>query len=92
MVKSELIKAVSARTGLTQTDSEIAINAIITEMGEALLAGQKVELRGLGSFSITDKAERMGRNPKTGEDAIIAARKVVKFTCSTVLKNHLNQK
>ena len=92
MVKSELIKAVSARTGLTQTDSEIAINAIITEMGEALFAGQKVELRGLGSFSITNKAERMGRNPKTGEDAIIAARKVVKFTCSTVLKNHLNQK
>ena len=92
MVKSELIKAVSARTGLTQTDSESAINAIITEMGEALFGGQKVELRGLGSFSVTDKAERMGRNPKTGEDAIIPARKAVKFTCSTVLKNHLNQK
>lgn len=92
MVKSELIKAVSGRTGLTQTDSEIAINAIITEMGEALFGGDKVELRGLGSFSVTDKAERMGRNPKTGEDAVIPARKVVKFTCSTVLKNHLNQK
>ena len=92
MVKSELVKAVSARTGLTQTDSESAINAIITEMGEALFGGQKVELRGLGSFSVTDKAERMGRNPKTGEDAVIVARKVVKFTCSTVLKNHLNQK
>ena len=92
MVKSELIKAVSARTGLTQTDSESAINAVITEIGEALFGGQKVELRGLGSFSITNKAERMGRNPKTGEDAVIAARKVVKFTCSTVLKNHLNQK
>lgn len=92
MVKSELIKAVSARTGLTQTDSESAINAVIAEMGEALFGGDKVELRGLGSFSISHKAERMGRNPKTGEDAIIAARKVVKFTCSTVLKNHLNQK
>ncbi len=92
MVKSELIKAVSARTGLTQTDSEIAINAVITEIGEALFGGQKVELRGLGSFSITNKAERMGRNPKTGEDAVIPARKAVKFTCSTVLKNHLNQK
>lgn len=92
MVKSELIKAVSARTGLTQTDSESAINAVIAEMGEALFGGQKVELRGLGSFSVTDKAERMGRNPKTGEDAVIPARKVVKFTCSTVLKNHLNQK
>lgn len=92
MVKSELIKAVSARTGLTQTDSESAINAVITEIGEALFGGQKVELRGLGSFSITNKAERMGRNPKTGEDAVIPARKVVKFTCSTVLKNHLNQK
>lgn len=91
MVKSELIKAVSARTGLTQTDSESAINAVIAEMGEALFGGQKVELRGLGSFSVTDKAERMGRNPKTGEDAIITARKVVIFKCSTVLKNHLNQ-
>lgn len=92
MVKSELIKAVSARTGLTQTDSESAINGVIAEMAEALFAGQKVELRGLGSFSVSDKAERMGRNPKTGEDAIIPARKAVKFTCSTVLKNHLNQK
>lgn len=92
MIKSELIKAVSARTGLTQTDSENVINAIITEMGEALFAGQKVELRGLGSFRVSDKAERMGRNPKTGEDAIITARKVVIFKCSTLLKNHLNQK
>ena len=92
MVKSELIKAVSGRTGLTQTDSESAINGVIAEMVEALFAGQKVELRGLGSFSITNKTERMGRNPKTGEDAVITARKVVKFTCSTVLKNHLNQK
>lgn len=92
MIKSELIKAVSARTGLTQTDSENVINAVITEMGEALFAGQKVELRGLGSFRVSDKAERMGRNPKTGEDAIITARKVVIFKCSTLLKNHLNQK
>ena len=82
MVKSELIKAVSARTGLTKTDSEIAINAIITEMGEALFAGQKVELRGLGSFSITDKAERMGRNPKTGEAIDIEAKDKIKVKSS----------
>ena len=61
-------------------------------MGSCCLYSVNVELRGLGSFSITNKTERMGRNPKTGEDAVIAARKVVKFTCSTVLKNHLNQK
>ncbi len=90
MVKSELIKAVSARTGLTQTDSEIAINAIITEIGEALAVGQKVELRGLGSFSITNKAERMGRNPKTGEDITISARSVVSFKASTTLKEAIN--
>jgi nucleoid DNA-binding protein len=92
MTKSELIKAIQSSVCVSTETAKEVIDEAIIQITIALGNGDEVNLRGLGSFSVTDKAERMGRNPKTGEDAIITARKVVKFTCSTVLKNHLNQK
>lgn len=92
MIKSELIAAIGENLAVPKETITDVVNAAINQITIALANGDKVTLRGLGSFSVSDKAERMGRNPKTGEDAVIAARKVVKFTCSTVLKNYLNQK
>jgi nucleoid DNA-binding protein len=92
MIKSELIAAIGENLAVPKETITDVVNAAIKEIINALNKEGEVTLRGLGSFSVSDKAERMGRNPKTGEDAIITARKVVKFTCSTVLKNHLNQK
>ena len=92
MVKSELIKAIQSSVCVSTETAKEVIDEAINQITIALGNGDEVTLRGLGSFSVSDKAERMGRNPKTGEDAIIPARKAVKFTCSTVLKNHLNQK
>ena len=92
MVKSELIKAIQSSVCVSTETAKEVIDEAINQITIALGNGDEVTLRGLGSFSVSDKAERMGRNPKTGEDAVIPARKVVKFTCSTVLKNHLNQK
>jgi nucleoid DNA-binding protein len=92
MVKSELIKAIQSSVCVSTETAKEVIDEAINQITIALGNGDEVTLRGLGSFSVTDKAERIGRNPKTGEDAVITARKVVKFTCSRVLKNHLNQK
>lgn len=92
MTKSELIKAIQSSVCVSTETAKEVIDEAINQITIALGNGDEVTLRGLGSFSVSDKAERMGRNPKTGEDAVITARKVVKFTCSTVLKNHLNQK
>ena len=92
MVKSELIKAIQSSVCVSTETAKEVIDEAINQITIALANGDEVTLRGLGSFSVNDKAERMGRNPKTGEDAIITARKVVIFKCSTVLKNHLNQK
>ena len=92
MVKSELIKAIQSSVRVSTETAKEVIDEAINQITIALRNGDDVTLRGLGSFSVSDKAERMGRNPKTGEDAIITARKVVIFKCSTVLKNYLNQK
>lgn len=92
MVKSELVKAIQSSVCVSTETAKEVIDEAINQITIALGNGDEVTLRGLGSFNVSDKAERMGRNPKTGEDAVIGARKVVKFTCSTVLKNHLNQK
>lgn len=92
MVKSELIKAIQSSVCVSTEIAKEVIDEAINQITIALGNGDEVTLRGLGSFSVSDKAERMGRNPKTGEDVIITARKVVIFKCSTVLKNHLNQK
>jgi len=92
MTKSELIKAIQSSVCVSTETAKEVIDEAINQITIALANNDEVNLRGLGSFSVSDKAERMGRNPKTGEDAIITARKVVIFKCSTVLKNHLNQK
>ena len=91
MTKSELIKAIQSSVCVSTETAKEVIDEAINQITIALANNDEVTLRGLGSFSVSDKAERMGRNPKTGEDAIITARKAVKFTCSKVLKNYLNQ-
>ena len=92
MVKSELIKAIQSSVCVSTETAKEVIDEAINQITIALSNGDEVTLRGLGSFRVSDKAERMGRNPKTGEDAIITARKAVTFKCSTVLKNYLKQK
>lgn len=91
MVKSELIKAIQSSVCVSTETAKEVIDEAINQITIALSNGDKVTLRGLGSFSVSDKAERMGRNPKTGENAIITAHKVITFKASVSLKNYLNQ-
>ena len=79
MNKAELVTAIAAQSGLTKVDSEKGLNAAIEAIKVSLAKGERVGLVGFGSFSITERAARIGRNPQTGKELKIAAKKVVKF-------------
>lgn len=85
MVKSELIKAIQSQICVSPDIAKDVIDAAIKQITIALANGDEVTLRGLGVFKAKHKNQRMGRNPKTGEDAVISARTVVTFKASTVL-------
>ncbi len=79
MNKAELIDAMAAEANLTKADAKKALDAFIGATTKALKGGDRVALVGFGSFSISKRAARKGRNPQTGKEINIAAKKVVKF-------------
>ncbi len=89
MNKTELIAAVAEKTGLSKKDADAAIGATVDAIAEALKAGDKVALVGFGTFEVRERAERMGKNPQTGEAIKIAASKVPAFKAGKALKDAL---
>ena len=79
MNKGELIAAIADQSGLTKAASEKALNATISAIEGSLKKGDRVGLVGFGSFSVSHRAARTGRNPQTGNEIKIPAKKVVKF-------------
>jgi DNA-binding protein HU-beta len=79
MNKAELIDAMAAEAGLTKAEAKKALDAFIGATSSALKDGDKVTLVGFGTFSVSGRSERKGRNPQTGAEINIAAKKVVKF-------------
>jgi len=73
MVRAELINLVANRTGLTKKKTQISVNTVFGSIAEALAKGDKVELRGFGSFTVHTRNSRTGRNPKTGETVHVPA-------------------
>lgn len=92
MNKNELLEKVSQASGLTKKESEAAINAFIETLTDVLKAGDKISLKGFGTFEVRTREARTGRNPRTGETMEIAASKVPAFKASSTLKNVINQK
>ena len=90
MSKIELVAAIAEKTGLTKKDSEAAVNAFIGTVTEQLKKGEKVQLIGFGTFEVSERAARTGRNPQTGADMTIAASKAPKFKAGKALKELLN--
>lgn len=90
MSKAELVAAIAEKTGLTKKDSEAAVNAFVETVTEQLKKGEKVQLIGFGTFEVSERAERVGRNPQTGAEMTIAASKVPKFKAGKALKELLN--
>ncbi len=79
MNKAQLIDAIADKAGLTKVDAKKGLDATIEVVSEALKAGDRVALVGFGSFAISERGARTGRNPQTGKEIKIAAKKVVKF-------------
>ena len=90
MKKVELVEAVAKETGLTKADSARAVDATFAAITEALKKGDKVPLVGFGTFAVSKRKAREGRNPRPGETVKIAARKAVTFKPGTALKESVN--
>lgn len=91
MTKSELIDRVAARQhGCTAKETEAAVNALLEHMVESLIEGERVEVRGFGSFSLHHRGARTGRNPKTGESVDLDAKRVPHFKPGKELRDRVN--
>lgn len=90
MNKTELIAAVAKKTDMPKKDAEKAVSAFIEVVTEELKKGEKVQVVGFGTFAVSERAAREGRNPHTGEPMQIAASKAPKFTAGKALKDALN--
>jgi integration host factor subunit beta len=86
VTKLDLIRSISSATELTQKDAEVVMETILNTMVRTLRAGEKVEVRGFGSFRIRRRQPRIGRNPKTGASVEVPAKNIAYFTPSKDLK------
>ncbi|MHA1598663.1 MAG: integration host factor subunit alpha [Alphaproteobacteria bacterium] len=92
VTRAQLGESVYQEVGLSRSESSELLESVLTHMSDALAGGQTVKISSFGSFSIRQKGERIGRNPKTGEEVPILPRKVLVFRPSQVLKNRINAK
>jgi DNA-binding protein HU-beta len=90
MNKSELIDSVARRSGLSSAETARVVEAVFESIGAALRSGDTVNVAGFGSFAVSARAARTGRNPRTGEALTIAATKVPKFRPGKALKDAVN--
>ncbi len=90
MNKTELIAAIADQAELSKKDAEAALNAFTGTIGKALKKGDKVQLVGFGTFEVSKRSARKGRNPQTGETIKIKASKTPKFKAGKALKDMVN--
>jgi len=90
MNKAEMIDAVAEESGLSKADAKKALDGVLSATSKALKKGDRVALVGFGTFSIAKRAARKGRNPQTGNEIKIAAKKVVKFKAGAELATKVN--
>lgn len=90
ITRAQLTEAVYQEVGLSRNESADLVESVLAEMSDALVRGEMVKLSSFGSFQVRNKGERMGRNPKTGEEVPILPRRVLVFRPSHVLKKRIN--
>ncbi len=91
MTKAELVEEVSEKTGLPKKQAEIVVNTVFESIVDTLKTGEKIELRGFGSFRIRRRDSRTGRNPKTGDKVDVPAKRIPYFKPGKELRELLNQ-
>jgi DNA-binding protein HU-beta len=90
MNKAELIEAIASDAGLSKADAKKALDGFINATSSALKKGDRISLVGFGSFSVSKRAARTGRNPQTGKEIKIAAKNVVRFKAGAELSGNVN--
>ena len=90
MNKTELVAAMAEKAGLSKKDAEAALKAFTETVAEELKKGEKIALVGFGTFEVSERAAREGRNPQTGEPMKIEASKAPKFKAGKALKDAIN--
>ena len=90
--RSTLSEAVFKNVGLSRNESAMLVDSVFSEILVSLIKGDDVKISSFGTFIVRQKNERIGRNPKTGEEVPITARSVVTFRASNVLKSKVNSK
>ena len=91
MNKTELVAAMAEQTQLSKKDAEAALKAFIDVVSEEMKKGEKVQLVGFGTFEVSERAAREGRNPRSGEVMLIKASKAPKFKAGKALKDLVNE-
>lgn len=91
VTRADLCEAVYRTVGLSRSESADLVESVIGEISDSLVRGETVKLSSFGTFSVRSKNERIGRNPKTGEEVPISPRRVMVFKPSNILKNKINK-
>lgn len=91
ITRLNLVNALHNETGLAATDCADLVESVLNRMSDSLANGEQVKISSFATFSVRHKKERVGRNPKTGKEAMISARNVVDFKASQVLKKSVGQ-
>ena len=92
ITRAQLGEAVYQEVGLSRNESAELLEAVLSQISDALGRGETVKISSFGTFSVRQKGQRIGRNPKTGEEVPILPRKVLVFRPSQVLKNRVNDR
>ena len=90
VTRAQLTEVVYQEVGLSRNESAELVETVLEEISSALERGEVVKISSFGSFSVREKGERIGRNPKTGEEVPISPRRVLVFRASHVLKDRIN--
>jgi integration host factor subunit alpha len=90
LTRADITESLHRNIGLSRTESADMVNSVLDLVSDALVEGQTVKLSSFGTFMVRSKRERMGRNPKTGEEVPITPRRVLVFRPSQVMKNVIN--
>ena len=90
LTKQEIVDSIQERLGLSKSNSSAIFESLLEIIKSNLESGQDLLISGFGKFCVINKKERKGKNPQTGEDKILGARRVVIFRCSSVLRDKIN--
>ncbi|MEM6781402.1 MAG: integration host factor subunit alpha [Pseudomonadota bacterium] len=91
ITRADLAESVYEQVGLSRNESSDLVEQVLDEISNTLVTGENVKISSFGSFSVREKGERIGRNPKTGVEVPISPRKVLVFRASHVLKDRINE-